>query len=406
MVVVMKFLFFFVFVLMVTPGFGQSTQLIQAAVSRNQIDHPEHLQAFASQIAKWQNGKLDQVRIVQFGDSHIQTGQYPEGTRQGMLELFGTLTPRFWVPLSKCGGWGPPTVNFDAKGDWSCQKITKPEFPAEFGVSGFAYVLPANLSGNLQFQLSNKEPLTEVQILHQWNKSWSFKADSVKVKTVKIGEHSAITTITPTVSIRKVTLQVCGEGSKDSLRLFAFRLNASQQQHDLVYDNFGVGGSAYVDWIQKAPYFLEEMTWMKPDLIVLSLGTNDSHMGGFNDSSFYASVKKFVLSIKVSNPHASLLMTGPPDTYYKNAAAPNGIVVRTRLKQIAAETGCAFWNLFDVMGGTGSFQVWNNDGLGTADQMHFSKQGYELQGKLLADAIFRAMEGLEGNVVKYPRLFQ
>ncbi len=406
MVVVMKFLFLFTFTVLSLHAFSQSPELIQSAISRNKMDYPENLKALVPQINKWQAGKLSAIHVVQFGDSHIQTGQFPEGTKQGLLELFNLAAPKWWIPLSKCGGWGPPTVNFDAKGDWSCQKITKPEFPAEFGVSGFAYVLPANLSGNLQFQLANKNPITEIQMIHEWDKNWTFQVDSAKVKTVKIGQHSALTTISITGSLKKVTVNVCGEGASDSLRCFAFRMNYTNQSKGLNYESFGVGGSAYVDWINKATYFQEQMEWLQPDLVVVSLGTNDSHMGGFNDSTFYHSVKEFILKIRKNNPNAAVLLTGPPDTYFKNLAAPNGEAVRQRLTQIASETGCAFWSLFDVMGGENSFQMWNGEGLGTADQMHFTKKGYELQGRLLAEALFRSLEGIEGNTVKYPRLFE
>ena len=48
------------------------------------------------------------------------------------------------------------------------------------------------------------------------------------------------------------------------------------------------------------------------------------------------------------------------------------------------------------MGGNGSLFKWLKNGLASKDQLHFTKEGYTLQAKLLTIAIFDAFNNMVG----------
>ena len=49
----------------------------------------------------------------------------------------------------------------------------------------------------------------------------------------------------------------------------------------------------------------------------------------------------------------------------------------------------AYWDLYQIGGGTHSADLWKKNGLLRADGVHFTKEGYELQGNLLYEALIK-----------------
>jgi hypothetical protein len=54
--------------------------------------------------------------------------------------------------------------------------------------------------------------------------------------------------------------------------------------------------------------------------------------------------------------------------------------------------GLAYWNWFNIMGGTGVINKWALKGLTSKDKLHLSRKGYEIQGALLHAAILKAYQ--------------
>ena len=60
--------------------------------------------------------------------------------------------------------------------------------------------------------------------------------------------------------------------------------------------------------------------------------------------------------------------------------------------KIAEKRNCAVWDLYEVMGGFTSMKLWLKAGLATNDKIHFSTNGYTLQGDLLFNAFLSAYD--------------
>ena len=57
------------------------------------------------------------------------------------------------------------------------------------------------------------------------------------------------------------------------------------------------------------------------------------------------------------------------------------------MMQLAKEYDAALWDLYDIMGGLGSMQRWQNHSLANSDKIHFTHQGYILLGDMLFNAL-------------------
>ncbi len=155
----------------------------------------------------------------------------------------------------------------------------------------------------------------------------------------------------------------------------------------ILYHMIGVNGATHKSYFE-SEFFFEQINTLKPDLIIVSLGTNESlgsqqtinEMGPFMESFYY--------SLKSECKGAGILITTPPDTYkkrkYKNLST---LQVRAQQIDFAVKNNLAYWDLFKVMGGLGSMGKWGSAGLASKDRVHFSQSGYKMQGQLLFDAL-------------------
>ena len=60
------------------------------------------------------------------------------------------------------------------------------------------------------------------------------------------------------------------------------------------------------------------------------------------------------------------------------------------MTELAAEYGGAIFDCYGLMGGQASSNAWVRAGLQRRDHIHFSRQGYELWGDLLYNALMTA----------------
>ena len=74
----------------------------------------------------------------------------------------------------------------------------------------------------------------------------------------------------------------------------------------------------------------------------------------------------------------------PDETGVRNHRPRIDAVIAVQ-KRVAAEYGCAFWDAFAAMGGSGSMVRWVANGLAGRDHVHLTRSGYEL----LADRLTR-----------------
>ena len=63
---------------------------------------------------------------------------------------------------------------------------------------------------------------------------------------------------------------------------------------------------------------------------------------------------------------------------------------RALLREVAEERGCAFWDLYSLMGGQGSIARWSKAGIMNADLIHPRAKAGDLIGEMLAVAMVEA----------------
>jgi len=353
--------------------------------SANVIENDQAtLTAFYTKLAELRNGQRDRVSILQIGDSHIQPGYFSGIARSSLQRYFGNAGRGLVFPWKIAGTNQPDDIRISSQSSWQRSS-------AEIGICG--YGLQAQTSGNLVIQTNSffQKDNTFDQItliLKEKENSYTVNVtgqeDFLTTKTSAFAEQSIyqLGWVNP---VNKAELTLKASNPKDCLNLYGIILE--KQQPGLLYHSMGVNGASF-DKMAKIAEFFPQIRLLAPDLIVVSLGTNDVQ-GRFNVDNYLKALKQFMKPLKKAVPNTPVLFTFPPDSY-KNGVENNDITKADRiLEQYARDNNYAWWDLRQVMGGAGSVRKWRTHGLATGDYKHYTPKGYMLQGHLFQQALIK-----------------
>ncbi len=126
---------------------------------------------------------------------------------------------------------------------------------------------------------------------------------------------------------------------------------------------------------------LNKVAAMKPNLIVVSIGTNESYAPNFNQAKFRADMRRFMTMYTSVCP--AIVFSTPPGNYKNGQINPKGKLVADILKELAGPLN--YW-VYDLYGAAGP-AYWRNGGMMDRRGVHFNVQGYTRHGVMLGDWI-------------------
>jgi hypothetical protein len=101
--------------------------------------------------------------------------------------------------------------------------------------------------------------------------------------------------------------------------------------------------------------------------------------------------------VRQALPDSSCLLVSPNDIAWKTPKGDRlslGFVPKLAEAQrrVAAQVGCAYWSMYEAMGGSGSMGRWVERGLAKPDMLHPTAQGAHLLGGWLYRALLDGYE--------------
>lgn len=158
----------------------------------------------------------------------------------------------------------------------------------------------------------------------------------------------------------------------------------------LKFYSYGVSGKTY-KYFTTSPELIRYLNSLKPSLVIISLGGNDSFTANYSSESIIGDLEELLAVIKTHSPSSQFLITTPTDAFFKKTAThPNLILTRNAIIEYCEQNSLGYWDIFGIMGGENAMDTWFENGLAQKDKIHFSKLGYKLLGYLLADALYKA----------------
>ena len=182
---------------------------------------------------------------------------------------------------------------------------------------------------------------------------------------------------------------------QDSLATNKFALSAIYLENNdpgIVYNAIGINGASIPSFL-KCQNLENDLSVVQADMLVLSLGTNDAYGTKFKPEIYKNNYQILIDSILKANPKTFILITVPNDDYlYKKYPNKNTALQETVIYELAKKNNCGVWNLYKIMGGFNSSQIWYNNGLMVKDKIHFTKKGYVLKGNLFFNAFLKTYD--------------
>jgi lysophospholipase L1-like esterase len=166
------------------------------------------------------------------------------------------------------------------------------------------------------------------------------------------------------------------------------------QRPGFSYSSIGVNGAAVPDYL-RCTNFVRDLRLLHPDVVIFGIGINDAVPATFDTAAFRQNYLRLIDSVRAVNPSCAFIFITNNDSYIKATRRrynvnPNGRLAREVFYRLAAETGGAVWDQFEVMGGLKSMEQWRLAGLAQTDRVHFTNAGYQLVGNLFYNALIDA----------------
>ncbi len=180
--------------------------------------------------------------------------------------------------------------------------------------------------------------------------------------------------------------------------------------HGISFQYHGIKGARISRFA--TPEFMTKMASLKPDLLIVAFGTNECHSLKYSEDVHLLQIEKFHRMLKEHCPSTVMLITTPPGaclnqrsvknvrtgrgnttrrvSYYTKSNNPMTIRCAALLDKFGETHNLPVWDLYSIAGGTHAVANWTSAALLKKDRVHFTPEGYQLQGYMLGKAILDA----------------
>jgi len=433
------------------------TAAIDAPID-GQIYNAKAISDLFLKLEKNEGEKNQKINIVHIGDSHIQSDLMTNEIRKKLQQQFGNAGRGLVFPYQLARTNGSYNERFKSNRTWESYRNIYPVKQCPIGISGIGlwrdsggFVLEMNVKdpaykfntikiitpqNQNMFDLATSSKINSIQtterrvITHKIKKGEVLGsiADKYNVSVAEIKRESHLKsnniragrtlkistneTRPKTISMSEfVPLEIESDSfshyynSENALsRIFLipnkeakdYELNGIVLEKDapgVIYSSIGVNGAKYSDY-NKYPLFFEQLKSLHPDLLVFSLGTNESYEH-LDPENYIKELREFINNIRAQKIDAPIIVMTPPPSLLRRK--PNTYIdnYARQIIDIAQKDGFAVWDLYDEFGGMSGIRQLKVQGLIGPDWVHYSKKGYEKQGNLFAQAFLRSYDNFK-----------
>jgi lysophospholipase L1-like esterase len=358
--------------------------LVPVNPDQNAIEGADALSLFYDKLHDLAAAKQGQVAILHIGDSHVEAGYFPGIVRDGLQQKFGDAG-RGIVKPAILGVYPKKWIrSVEIRQDVKALRLWAGLKEGEAG-QGFNSLAVYHDKGLDYFNFEVLDAANRVlgKVAARRPLEWP-GTQGVQISNIELPG-----------TFRSVVLRAAKD-PKSNLQRYAqmYGISLENGASGVIYHSFGIIG-ANCDSFAKSAFFHKQLEHVQPDLVIISLGTNDGSTPYFKKEDFTAKFDALILKIREICPYSAILLTTAPDSYFprlrRRTAKPNTNMAAEReaVLDLAVRRRCAVWDLYSVMGGDGSMNMWRESALANLDNIHFTKEGYEQQGRLLLEALMK-----------------
>jgi len=372
------------------------------------------MDAFYASLAQTDSGKPGAItRVAHYGDSLIVSDFMSSTLRRRFQGRFGDAG-HGWVLIAKPWAWYfHQDVTYWSSDGWRTNRIVNPRIPDELYGYGGASFRTADGGTKASFATAKAivgDPKAEkeafgrraskfqVHYLEQPDGgSFELYVDKKKMQTVATkatAKKLAIATLDVEDGAHEFELRVTG-----GAEVRAFGAILERDVPGVVWDALGVNGArARLLDVTDHAHWAESLRARGPNMVILQYGTNESEDTGFPMDKYESTLEGVLRQVREALPDSTCLVLSTMDRagYGAGGMETRPIIVKLNEAQrkVAFKVGCAFWDTYLAMGGSGSMGRWYraNPRLGGGDLTHPTMAGATVLGDMLYSALMQGYE--------------
>ncbi len=351
------------------------------------------------------------IRILHYGDSQIEGDRITSYFRNQLQTKFGGSG----IGLLPVISFSPASMSYvySTSGNWTkvslyASKTIMQNHKKYGALINFAFLGDGHdiqdkeieLDGSIELKHSNLSyPLTQYFQLCQFY--YGFNKTPVLIQLKRHKQIIDADFLPPSSEIRvkqwnvkwpvnDLVIEIKGNSSP---YVYGIALDASQ---GVAVDNIPLRGSSGLEFTKMDMAFLHNFyNLLNVKLLILQFGVNIVPNVTDNYNYYYREFIEQLKLLKDYNPGLAIIVIGVSDVSRagKNGfeSYPNIEKIRDVQKKAAFETGCAFWDIFEAMGGQNSMPSWvlANPPLAQKDFIHFNPLGAKIIGEMFYRSFIR-----------------
>ncbi len=355
--------------------------------------------AFAA-LERLEGGKApsEPVRVAVFGNSLISADGVIGFLRKRLVDRFGD-GGRGLVLADRMGPWGPRVRTGFTRGGWELTTVGMLQMPKlPHGVAGAQHQASAK-NARTRYELNAE---TRAELL--WFSPVEHKGLRLEVDGKPYAAFFPLRPLTPlraSISLpeQAKVLDVVADAPGPVVQGVVLE----RRTGGVVVDTLGVPSvDATLFMRTDEAAFVQQLKARAPALVTVMLGGNEVKRLAWRRATLdieEADLRNLLRRAREAAPQASCLVVSPIDSV-RGPSNPKPFEERAELahylamqRRVAGEAGCAYFDLFGAMGGTGSLKRFAAKGFVHDDLVHPRGKGLNLLGELLASALLRAYDG-------------
>ena len=349
------------------------------------------------------------VKILHYGDSLIAADYITDIARMHFSGHFGSAGRGFLFPDRFNPHVGRRLRTGIASENWQRNSIIEDDPPDyHFGLSGVRFT-SKNQGDIIEYSVDNEQYAVIYYLANSNCDSFTVFADDYQIKTLNCFSETAVSKtvrIEIPPEIQKIIIKA------NSPDVVIFGASFETERGGIIYDSIGLpGAQSKVYSSMDNNDYKNMIKEYNPSLIVYMNGGGDAlHLvwGRWKKPQVREYHRKMFKRIRESAPNASCLISTTIDI--AKVTVGGSFISRKQIKIVAdiqkeeaQKAGCAFFNLYEAMGGKGSVGRWHKQGLISDDMLHPRREGLDLLGQIFSTAILqdynKHLEKVENNRV-------
>lgn len=346
-------------------------------------------------------GGKEDLHIFHIGGSHIQADIYSNRLRSYLQTMSPTSKGQrgFIYPFSVAHTNNPGNYRVEYDGDWKGYRCSVKKDSVAWGLSGVTAVFKDSISkvkivANGNNYHSDLYDFNRIRIFYDnWSDDYQvvFKEDSLVTSEE---QNQKAHYIEYTFSKKVDEIEFCVQKIKDipDAEFLLMGVELMNDNKGVEYTSIGVNGASFA-YYDRCHYFEDQLSLYKPDLFIVSVGTNDTYHPDFNPKKYEMYYEDLIKRVQRANPDCAVLLTVPNDAYYqKKFPNPRTREAQKIIYRVAEKYHMAVWDFYEIMGGYNSSRDWYQHKLMPRDRIHFTVMGYRIKADLLLQALANSWE--------------